>query len=206
MLVTSHALKINDHFNSNTLSMAGHVTRGRSTANYCQLSSFQTLSLRISFEMFCSGAASLSHSLLGEFYSYTAKLIGHKRQLHCCSNIPGPRLRQSIWWCRQRQERRNSATGIISSVCWNLTPSVMSDPDSHFAKHRIWDCSKKTFNTSHVVIRYSKFTWTKMILRKIRRWWWWVKSANGENFSKLKNLCFRTWQHWIRMQGCQSDD
>ena len=59
MLVTSNALKINDHFNSNTLSMAGHVTRGRSTANYCQLSSFQTLSPRISFEMFCSGASSI---------------------------------------------------------------------------------------------------------------------------------------------------
>ena len=177
MLVTSHALKINDHFNSNTLSMAGHVTRGRSTANYCQLSSFQTLSLRISFEMFCSGAASLSHSLLGEFYSYTAKLIGHKRQHHCSLFLDPGSGNPSDNVNRGKKEGRHlsSATGIIFSVCWNLTPSVMSDPDSHFAKHRIWDCSKKTFNTSQVVIRYSKFTWTKIILRKKRRWWWWVK-------------------------------
>ena len=58
----------------------------------------------------------------------------------------------------------------------------MSDPDSHFAKHRIWDCSKKTFNTSHVVIWYSKFMWTRIILWKILM----LMSQMGKTFQGLR--------------------
>ena len=141
MVVTSHALKINDHFNSNTLSMAGHVTRAAPLPTFVSCHHFKLYHLALVSRCFAQKlqpSASLSHSLF-ENFTVIAKLIGHKRQHHCSLFLDPGSGNPSDNVDRGKKEGRHlsSATGIIFSVCWNLTPSVMSDPDSHFAKHRI---------------------------------------------------------------------
>ena len=61
MVVTSHALKINDHFNSNTLSMAAHVTRAAPLPTFVSCHHFKLYHLALVSRCFARRSCSHLH-------------------------------------------------------------------------------------------------------------------------------------------------
>ena len=61
MVVTSHALKINDHFNSSTLSMAAHVTRAAPLPTFVSCHHFKLYHLALVSRCFARRSCSHLH-------------------------------------------------------------------------------------------------------------------------------------------------